>query len=59
MQRSLETTSAGGFAVVALVLLNAIVLKQGLIVHPTWYKFAYITLPLLVLSIFAFRRKLI
>ncbi len=59
MQRNQNKVSAGGVIVLLFVLLNAIVLEQGFVSHPKWYKLAYVTLPLLLISIIMFRRKLL
>jgi hypothetical protein len=57
MQRGHHTVSAGGIIVLALLLLNAIVLEQGYVSSARWYKLAWVTIPLLLFSIFLFRQK--
>jgi uncharacterized membrane protein YhdT len=57
MPRNLKKVSAGGVIVFLFALLNAIVLEQGYISHTKWYKLAYVTLPLLLISLVALRRK--
>jgi hypothetical protein len=57
MQRGHHTVSSGGTIVLALLLLNAIVLKQGYVSGAGWYKLAWITVPLLLYSIVLFRQK--
>lgn len=58
MHRNQQKISAGGMWVLLLVLLNAIVLQQGFIAGNDWYKIAYATLPLLLVAIIVFKRKI-
>jgi hypothetical protein len=55
MHRNRKEVSVGGVAILFLVLLNAVVLQQGWAANLTWYKAAYITLPLLGIAIFMYR----
>ncbi len=55
MKKEHNATPAGGMALLFMVLLNAIVLGEGLS-HPTWYRMLFITVPLLLLSVISFRR---
>lgn len=55
MHRNRKEVSAGGLVILFLILLNAVVLQQGLAADPMWYKAVYITLPLLGIAIFMSR----
>lgn len=57
MHRNQKKVSAGGLVILFLVLLNAVVLQQGLATNAMWYKAAYVTLPLLGIAIFISRTK--
>jgi hypothetical protein len=57
MQGNQKKISSGGVFVFLFLLLNAIVLERGLVSHPNWYKLAYVSIPLLLISIVSFRRK--
>ena len=57
MQRNQSTVSAGGMIVLVLCLLNVIVLEQAFVSSAQWYKLAWITLPLLLLSVILYRRR--
>ena len=59
MQRNQKTVSAGGMIILVFIMINAIIFEHGYKNHAEVYKLAYITLPLLVISIMAFRRKLL
>jgi hypothetical protein len=56
MQRNHRKISVANIVILLLVLLNAIVLQQGLVSHPGWYYLLYVTVPLLMVCILA-RRK--
>jgi len=56
MQRNHRKISVANIVILLLVLLNAIVLQQGLVSHPGWYCLLYVTVPLLMVCIVA-RRK--
>lgn len=58
MRRDQEN-STGGIVLLTIVLLNAIVLELGFTSNPQWYKLAYVTFPLLMVSVFFFRTKYI
>ena len=58
MQRNQKKVSASGVIVLVMVLLNAIILEQGLVANQNWYKLSFVALPLLLVSIVFFRRKL-
>jgi hypothetical protein len=57
MHRNQKKVSVGGLVIFFLVLLNAVVLQQGLTADPLWYKGVYVTLPLLGIAIFISRTK--
>jgi uncharacterized membrane protein YhdT len=57
MQRNQKQVSISGIFVLGWVLLNAVVVKQGFVVHPGWYALLAVTLPLLLVSIIIFKRK--
>jgi len=59
MPRNQEKISAGGMIVTLLVVLSAIALERGLVSHPKWYKVAWITIPLLIISIVLHRKKML
>lgn len=52
MQRNQKKVSVGGTVVLMLVILNALVLEQGLVSKVTGYMPLLLTVPLLLLSIF-------
>ena len=58
MQRNHPVVSVSGIVVLLLVLSNAIVLKHGFVSDGSWYKLLYVTLPLLLLSLISFRKKI-
>lgn len=58
MQRNPKKVSAGGVIVSVFVFLNAIVLEKSYL-NANWPDLAYVTLPLLLMSIVAFRLRLI
>lgn len=57
MQRNHQTISVSGMVVLLLVLSNAIVLERGLVSGVWWYKLLYVTVPLFLLSLLAFRKN--
>jgi uncharacterized membrane protein YhdT len=57
MQRNQEKISAGGVMVLMLVMVNVLILKQGFIADPRWYKLASVSLPLLLVFLIVFYRK--
>lgn len=57
MQQNEKEASVSGIFVLATVLFNAIVLKQGFITNSTWYAMLPFTLLMLLASIFYFKRK--
>lgn len=57
MPRNQKKVLASGMMVLLMVFLNAFILQQGLVSNEVWYKLTFITIPLLLLSIVAFRRK--
>lgn len=57
MQRKQERVAAGNFLVVILTLVSAIALEQGITDSPKWYYLLWITVPLLAIYAWFFRRK--
>jgi hypothetical protein len=57
MQGNLKKVSAGGVIVLLLVLLNAIILEEAYVSNPGWYKLAWITVPLMLITIALSWRK--
>ena len=57
MQRNHEKISAGGGIMLMLVLGNTIIIEQGFISDPVWYKLAYISLPLMLGSLILYLKK--
>lgn len=55
--RSQKKISVGGSIVMVFLLLNAIVLEYSLVSDKSWYELLIVTVPLLLISIFAYRRK--
>jgi len=56
MQRNQAKVSAGSIVILLLVFINAIVLQQGMIAHQEWYRFLYLTLPLLLIAVLVSRK---
>ena len=50
---------AGGMVILLLVILNAVIMEQGLVSHPKWYKLTIVTFPLLVFSVISSGKKLL
>ena len=59
MQQNKKKFSAGGSLVLITTLLNAVVLTQGYISHPDWYAQLLLTLPLMLVSVLLFKRRLL
>jgi len=57
MLRDQSRVSAGGVITLMLVLLNAIILKYGLIVREEWYLLLPVTIPMLITSAVIFPVK--
>jgi len=58
MRWNQQKIAAGRTVAAMAFLLNAIVLEQGLVSHPQWYNVAYITIPLMLIYVIAFRKQL-
>lgn len=58
MQRNQKTVSASGVIVLMMVLINTIILEQGLISSRDWYLITFFSIPLLLIAIVAVRRKI-
>jgi hypothetical protein len=57
MQQNQKNTLPGGSLVFLLLLLNAIVLEQGLVTDSDWYLMLLLTVPLLVASVINFKQR--
>jgi hypothetical protein len=57
MRRNQEKISACGVVVLLFALLNAVVLEQSYVANQSLYQATYITFPLLLISIIAFRKS--
>ena len=57
MHENERKVSAGGMLVLALAVLNAVILKEALVSDPAWYRYAWATVPLLLLSVILMRAK--
>ena len=57
MHRDQQKISKGGLIPCLFILLNAIVLEQGLVTHNKWYWLLFLTLPALVISQGPFKRR--
>lgn len=57
MERNQKQVSLSGIFVLVWILLNAVVVKQGFIDHADWYALLLVTVPLLLVSIFVFKRR--
>jgi hypothetical protein len=57
MHGNQEKISAGGVMVLMLVIVNVLILKQGFIADPWWYKLGAVSLPLLLVCLIMFYRK--
>ena len=59
MHRKQERVSAGMSFVVMLILLSAIALEQGMVENPKWYYILWVTLPMLAIYAWLYRRSCI
>jgi hypothetical protein len=57
MQRKQERVSAGLSFAVMLALLSGIALEQGMIESPKWYFLLWITIPMLAIHGWLYRRS--
>jgi hypothetical protein len=57
MRRNQQKISAGGATLFWCVLLNAIVLEQGLVANPNWYWLLLFSIPHLLGCLVAFSRR--
>jgi hypothetical protein len=53
-----QNNVATGAIAYLLAILNAIILREALVSDPRWYRLAWITVPLLVLSLVLMRRNI-
>jgi|GEM_PF-2806943 len=57
MLQNQQKVSAGNSILCWLVLVNILIIRQGYISNPDWYRLAWLTIPLLVCSLlFTWRR---
>jgi hypothetical protein len=59
MTRNHSMVSSTGTIDFWLLLLNAVVLKNGFIIHEKWYWLLVITIPLQILALISFRKKVL
>ena len=57
MKRNQQKVSVGNSVLCWLAILNVIVLHEGYVSHPGWYQLAWVTVPLLIASLFFRRRR--
>jgi hypothetical protein len=57
MQKTREQLRVGESIIVLLVLLNVLVLQCGITTNPRWYRALYVSIPLLILSVLANRKR--
>ncbi|HUP13005.1 MAG TPA: hypothetical protein VM187_12350 [Niastella sp.] len=57
MHRKQKDVSAGMSFAVMLILLTAIALEQGLIESPKWYYVLWVTIPMLAIYAWLFRKS--
>ena len=57
MQGNQKKISAGGMTVLMFVIGNVVILEKGFVSDPAWYKLAYFSFPLLLISLFFNYRK--
>ena len=57
MQQNQKKTVPDGGLVFCMMVLNAIVMEQGLVTSSGWYLLLFITIPFLVASIFSLKHK--
>lgn len=59
MRRKQEDFSVGISFVVVLVLVSAIALEQGLVSDSKWYHILWLTVPILGLCLYTWRKKML
>jgi len=57
MQKSQKSILPGGNLVFFLLVLNAVIMEQGLVTNSGWYLMLLFTLPLMAASIFKFKQR--
>lgn len=57
MLQDQQKISAGNSILCWLTLVNILIIRQGYISHPGWYRLAWLTIPLLVCSFILVRRR--
>jgi hypothetical protein len=59
MSGNQDKISAGGIVVAMLVILSAIALERGFVLGAKWYRLAWLTIPLLIVTIVMQRKKML
>jgi hypothetical protein len=57
MSRKQERTLAAGPMVLLMIVLNAIILEQGMVQSQEWYALLFVTIPLFIFSIINSKSK--
>jgi len=57
MQKNQKGILPGGNLVFFLLVLNAVIMEQGLVTNSSWYLMLLFTLPLMAASIFKFKQR--
>ena len=58
MQRGQREVSYGGMLIAMLLLINAIILSQGLTSGTQWYGWFFLTIPVLLFVLLDVRRRI-
>ncbi len=58
MSPNQKNSSEAGAFMVLLVIINAIILKENLVSSGQLYKLLWLTIPLLLVTVFRFRREM-
>ncbi len=58
MSSNQKNSSEAGAFVVLLIIINAIILKENLVSSGQLYKLLWLTIPLLLVTVFRFRREI-
>lgn len=58
MSPNQKNSSEAGAFMVLLVIINAIILKENLVSSGQLYKLLWLTIPLLLVTVFRFRREI-
>lgn len=52
-----QPVTISGMLAAALLLINAVILETALVKNASWYKVLWLTLPLLAIAIYQYRKK--